>query len=381
MEIARPSSLDQLGQNVMPLPREGATIVHETKITPVDLGSSAQPTMVPAQFQPGAASTFMQPKAATTEPIYLAPTPMSPQGVEQGALLSRPAPAPATPALFSSMAAPMSGFGAAPLQQSISPVSSLETAPANVIPVAPGEGLEQLLQFQGVRMVQVLTQEEIMAGVERKVGFTVFGLNAVANPLAAGAIGMPANELSLNRQIFNIQEQFGLGSTAYHGAKKPYAYLVYNQRQLPIMKIVRKWRGFKTYMKVYDGAGRFIGSIRKTRTATLQKRMIMESPDGRELFWIKMSGFNADWQKLGIFHTATDPDANFLNRKNKVRLGDVWRRRGAFRKSAITDANEIDCVFPALADVNGRSLLLAATLYLDLLWHEKGMRKSRQGYA
>jgi len=250
----------------------------------------------------------------------------------------------------------------------VQPVMSPVVSPASVT-IPSGEGLEQLMNFGGLRIIQNISPEELMAGVEKKNSFGVFGMNWLRH-----------REPELAQQIFTIQEQYNLGASAYSASKHKFSYIVYNTRGLPLLRIVRKWKGLSSFVKVYDSAGRFIGELKKTRTMTLKKKLVLYNADRREVMWVHLSGFKEDWRKLRVFRTDR-VNGGAMKSTEDVKVGGIWKRRGVLGKKQAIDADELDILFPDFSDLNARCLLLAASVYIDLLWFEKGVRRDRRGYA
>jgi len=285
--------------------------------------------------------TFTQPLPQYQPPIL--------QGAGGGS------PQPAQPAMGAS-AAPATGMPPPGIAARVEPPKTqLNELNAPAIVSGPFPGIEQLADFGGLRLQQHITPEELAAGVEKKQSFSVYGMFWPQGVL----------EPSVVRQVFSIQEQHGIGATAYLFNKKPYTFIIFNTSNLAVMQFRRKWsRTGGTSLKAYDPSGRLIGTVKKRASlmSMAPKLSIYAPGEKNELFWIKMGRLGEEWSHMNIMKHIGHHDE---------KVGDIYKKRGLSLKKNAYDIDELDLIFPSQSDINSRALLLGAALFVDLLWYEK----------
>jgi len=264
-------------------------------------------------------------------------------------------PQPAQPAMGASAASPMTMSPPGNVVRVEPPKSPLNELNSPALVSGPLPGIEQLVDFSGLRLQQHITSEELAAGVEKKQSFSVYGMfwpQGVQEP-------------SVVRQVFTIQEQHGIGATAYLFNKKPYTFIVFNTNGTAVMQFRRKWsRAGGTAFKAYDPSGRLIGTIKKRASLiNMAPKLSIYAPgEKNELFWIKMGRLGEEWSHMGVMKHISHHDEKF---------GDIYKKRGLSLKKNAYDIDELDLVFPSQSDLNVRALLMGAALFVDLLWYEK----------
>lgn len=127
-----------------------------------------------------------------------------------------------------------------------------------------------------------------------------------------------------------------------------------------IMIVRRKQQGLKHELEVFDCDGLLIGTIRK-HFSVLKAQLEILDKNQHELLWLKGPKYSG-WNKLGVFR-AKDK-VGFVTKK--------WNHHTHKNEAdeEHSDIDSFDVFFPSDADLNTRALLMAAVLFLDLIWFD-----------
>jgi len=109
----------------------------------------------------------------------------------------------------------------------------------------------------------------------------------------------------------------------------------------------------KKKIKVFDVHRNFIGVVRKHFSLLHPKIQIVDE-NGQEIFWIK-GPKTVGWHKLKI------------GKMDQKEVGLIKRKCSQNR---LTSGDTFDIQFPLTANMKARSLIVAAILFLNMLWFE-----------
>jgi hypothetical protein len=259
------------------------------------------------------------------------------------------------PPIFMGQSLPFQQPISRPLTQSAVPLSLPQ--PALAVPNATElpNGLGLLTAVPGIRVSELITNEEVTSGIVKKAAWAIQGINSWPRGSMA----------SVGQLMFNVQEQHAQGATAFLAQKRPLNLLLLNSDGAVVLKMQQTWlhRG-KSLLRVYDHADRLLGSLSQKKSFYLpgKTRLAVLDIYDREIMNIDTSRMSKTFQKLRI--SRRQGMRNF-------KVGSVWRLRGVPARASPTDINEFDILFPTNADWAARALLLAAAIELDLIWYEK----------
>jgi hypothetical protein len=263
------------------------------------------------------------------------------------------------PMPYTQAAAPLAPMGTVIPTQA----EQLQTVPRGEIIAMEPYGLSELADWGGVQVSQIITQEELLAHIEKKLEYRVNGVSWVKGRESECA----------PQQLFIIREQYNLGATAFIPLKRPLTFLMYKPMEhQPVMKLTMKWRkrSGKPVIKMYDGNNRYLGSCAKARGIRMRSRLAIYNAEGDMIMAYKLKrGLRGEWKKLAL----TDEVRKSETRHEKI--GGVYRKRGKMYKSDINDANTYDILFPNDTSISNRAILLGSLVALDLLWYAKNPAK------
>lgn len=270
------------------------------------------------------------------------------------------------------MAGGMTGLGAGTM-----PMPSMATG------TTADSELSLLNTVDAVRIVQVPNNPAMPAGATTAA---TAGATAAATPVTpmqppttTGGVGcgiawqvwalqwMKMRDPVPTRQLYNIvQEPPSSGMAAVlAGIKYDALFVLSSLGGMPLAKFVRKPG---KSMLVYDNNDHLIGRVK--RHGRMKSKLIIRDASKKETHYFKLSNFTKDWAKLPLHHKKCDENGH-------ERSGGIWKRQGRFQHEATHkghaygDASAYDIVLPDGADGNARLLVLAAGLYIDMLWLEK----------
>jgi uncharacterized protein YxjI len=122
----------------------------------------------------------------------------------------------------------------------------------------------------------------------------------------------------------------------------------------PVLRLKRPFRWYFHELRITDGGGRPIGTIRR-EFSFMRRIFTLQDASGRELY--RLYG--------PLLHPWT-----FEVRKGEQVVGRIVKKWSGAAREVLTDADTFGVTFPAGADTTVKALLLAAVLLIDFVHFE-----------
>lgn len=164
----------------------------------------------------------------------------------------------------------------------------------------------------------------------------------------------------LGEDRFFVIEQSKQGSTMLETretTKEMINYLVYSMNSnKPVLIIQRPFKNVFHKLYVYDGHGTYYGNVIK-RSGILSSKLIITDPQGNEIISMKASKMHG-WSDLWMKNLST---------KEKTGMMTTRWTGGANVKKGV-NINTLDIIFPTSSKLSERCLLLAAGIFVEMIF-------------
>jgi len=220
--------------------------------------------------------------------------------------------------------------------------------------------LTSLAQYDGVKVHQKVESIEIALGVETANRYSILPLkwkeDSDSHHHNNNASDKKSELISKDPILYAI-ERSSFISKMWLGANRNLDFKVRAPDGSIALVVHRPFKIIKKNVKVFDGPSRsYLGRVQK-HFNVVSKSLEIIDVDGNTIYTIK-------GPKIPGHHT-------LKIRKGKEIVGYIKKRWGGFIREAFTDADDFDIKFPVNSSVTERCLLLAATLFFDMLYYEK----------
>lgn len=124
----------------------------------------------------------------------------------------------------------------------------------------------------------------------------------------------------------------------------------------PVLIIQRPFKSVFHSVDVYDGQGTYFGKVLK-RGGLLSNKLVITDPQGKDIYSMKCSKMHG-WSDLWVKSALTKEKVGLITSK--------WSGGGHFKKNV--NFETLDLLFPTSTLLSERCMLLAATLFIDMIF-------------
>jgi hypothetical protein len=256
-----------------------------------------------------------------------------------------------------------------------------------VITTVPADPLAPLYDVDGIRIHQKVEYIEAVTKYETQNQYDVFALNrtphhrvhrgvtthsttptTVTTTTTSNRVSTKDMHIRPGPLLFKVREVSSVVGRVVAKSKRNAEFKLKNPVTGRVaMTLVRPYRVVGQYIAVYDGNGSYLGKIKKAFNPLIADLTVYDAYDN-PLDRIR-GGLKLPWMRT------------LKIKKGQYDVGVITKKFGGPLKETLTDADTFDLLFPHDISLEEKALLIAATIFIDMLFFEDNQSMSLKSFA